>query len=263
MKNDWSYFVSYARGDATDAQSFGQTTASGQWQRNVVFNQSTVEEATSDFEVRDRIQVSIARQFEFFRNWKTTASLYYEARSGEPFSWVYTNDLNGDGQSGNDTLAVPDGPGDARFDFSRMSSAQVDSYFAFLDESGLSRFAGGVAPKNAFHTPWINRLDIRLSQRIPIYKPAELELFLDFINFGAFISEDIFGGYMVEANQKHFGSEMFRRNRIGPAIYGADGRIIPQQTAATGTVTALNPDKNVIENGQSRWRIQIGARLRF
>ena len=73
-------------------------------------------------------------EFEFFRNWKTTASLYYEARSGEPFSWVYTNDLNGDGQSGNDTLAVPDGPGDSRFDFSRMSSAQVESYFAFLDD---------------------------------------------------------------------------------------------------------------------------------
>lgn len=263
MQNHWSYNVSYTHGKATDAQSFGQTTASGQWTRNVVFNQSVPEESTSDFEVKHRIQITLAREFEFFKNWKSTASLYYEARSGEPFSWVYTNDLNGDANSGNDTVAVPTDVNDSRFNFSHMSQTQVDAYFAFLQTSGLSKYAGGYAPKNAFNTPWLNRLDLKLSQKIPIYKPAEMELFLDFINFGAFIDEDLFGGYFVEANQKHFGSEMYRRNRIGPAFYNAAGQIMPQRTSATAAATALAPDSNFIENGQSRWRIQVGARLRF
>jgi hypothetical protein len=264
MKNQWSYNASYSHGEATDAQSFGQTTASGQWQRNVVFNQSTVEENTSDFEVKHRFQVTYTREFEFIKNWTTTASLYYEARSGEPFSWVYLNDLNGDGQSGNDTVSVPTDAGDPRFDFSHMTPAQRDGYFAFLETSGLSQYAGGYAPKNAFNTPWINRLDLRLSQKIPIYKPAHLELFLDFINFGVFLSEDIFGGYYIEANQKHFGSEMFRRNRIGPATYSSTGLIKPQVTSASATTAnALAPDENFYENGQSRWRIQVGAKLSF
>jgi hypothetical protein len=263
MKNMWSYNISYTHGKATDAQSFGQTTASGQWQRNVVFNQSVVEEHTSDFEVKHRIQITLSREFEFIKSWKSTATLYYEARSGEPFSWVYTNDLNGDGNSGNDTVAVPTDANDPRFSFSHMSSAQVDSYFAYLASSGLSKYAGGYAPKNAFHTPWINRLDLKLTQKIPIYRPAELELFLDFINFGAFVNEDFFGGYFIEANQKHFGSEMFRRNRLGPAFYDAAGKIMPQRTSATATATAFAPDTNFFENGQSRWRIQVGARLRF
>jgi len=263
MKDNWSYFASYTHGSATDAQSFGQTTASGQWQRNVVFNQSTVEEARSDFEVRHRFQLSVARQFKFFRDWTTTVSLYYEARSGEPYSWVYSSDINGDGQTANDAVAVPSGVDDPRFNFSNMSTAQIDAYFAFLEASGLSRYAGGVAPKNAFLGPWINRLDLRLSQRVGLYKSAEVELFLDFINFGAFLSEDIFGGYYVEANQKHFGSEMFRRNRLGPASYDAEGRILPQQASPTAAVSNLAPDQFVFEEGQSRWRIQVGARLRF
>ncbi len=264
MKKKWSYNLSYSHGKATDAQSFGQTTASGQWQRNVVFNQSTPEENTSDFEVKHRIQLSLAREFELVKNWKSTASLYYEARSGEPFSWVYVNDLNGDGFSGNDTVAVPTGISDARFDFSHMTTAQTDAYFAFLNTSGLAKYAGGYAPKNAFNTPWINRLDFKFSQKIPIHKPVNLELFLDFINLGVFINEDLFGGYYVEANQKHFGSEMFRRNRVGNAAYTAAGLIKPQATTGTATTaSALAPDANFFENGQSRWRVQVGARLTF
>jgi hypothetical protein len=266
MRDGWAYNASYTHGKATDAQSFGQTTASGQWQRNVVFNQSTVEEHTSDFEVEHRIQIALARQFEFLKGWRSTASLYYEGRSGAPYSWVYSSDLNGDSQNANDAVAVPSGASDPRFNFSRMSSAQVDAYLAFMNTSGLAKYAGSYAPKNTFKTPWVNRLDLKLSQRIPIYKPAELELFLDFINFGSFINEDLFGGYVVNANQAHFGSQMFRTNRLGPAVYDTDGRILPQQSTLTGNganVVAFNPDQFVFEEGQSRWRIQIGARLRF
>lgn len=267
MKDHWSASFAYTHGKATDGQSFGQTTASGQFQRNVVFNQNTPEEGTSDFEVKHRIQLSYSREFEFVKQWTSTVSLYYEGRSGENFSWVYASDLNGDGgtNSGtfNDLVAVPV-RGDSRFDFSHMTTAQVDAYFAFLDSSGLGKYAGGIAPKNAFNTPWINRLDLKFSQKIPLYKPAELELFLDFINFGAFVNEDLFGGYFVEANRKHFGSEMFRRNLIGPAVYTSTGLIKPQATSATATTaSALLPDTDLIDNGQSRWRIQIGARLKF
>jgi hypothetical protein len=261
MKNSWSANISYVNGRATEAQGFGQTTASGQWQRNVVFNQSTVEVGTADTQVEHRVTFSYARQFEFIKNAKTLVSLYYEGRTGDPYSWVYSSDLNGDGQTSNDTVAVPSGINDPRFDFSGMSAATRDAYLAFFANSELSKYAGGVAPKNEFTQPWVNRLDLKFSQTIPLYAPSaefvrpELELFLDFINFGAFLSEDFFG-YFEEANQKHFGSEQFRRNRVNGAVaYGADGRIRP--TTFTGV------DPFVYENGQSRWRVQIGARLKF
>lgn len=251
MKNRWAFNLAYTRGKAKDAQIFGSTTAGSQWGRNAVFAQGTVEVSRSDYEIRDRVQMTYTRQFEFVKNWKTEMSFYYEGRSGNPYSWVYNTDLNGDGRFDNDLMAIPTDVNDARFDFSAMSDANRAAYFAGLNELGLSAFAGGYVPRNAYTQPWVNRLDLRLSQRIPIRSPAELELFCDFTNFGAFLSRDLFGYYerttLVE-------SDTFWRRQFGGAAYGPDGRIRPTYAAPTGIV---------YDNPQSRWRIQVGARLRF
>lgn len=261
MKDRWSLDVSYTRGRSTEAQAIGQTTASGQWQRNVVFNQGPVEVGRSDFEIKNRVVVTFAREFEFIKNWRTTIGLNYEGRTGNPFSWIYSNDLNGDGTS-SDTVAVPAGASDARFNFTGMADADVQKYLAFFASSGLSRFAGGHAPKNAFVQPWVNKLDLHFSQIVPLhFKDTELEVFFDWTNFGSFLSRHLFN-YYEEAFRNT--NDVFRRQFVGPAVYGTDGRIIPQKSSATAaTFTAFNPDAFTYDNTQSRWRIQFGARLRF
>jgi hypothetical protein len=256
MRNNWSYNLSYTRGRATDAQIFGSTTAGSQFGRNPVFYQNTVVESRSDFEVRDRIQLALARQFYFFGKdrARTLVSLYYEGRTGSPYSWVYSNDLNNDGIVANDLIAVPANASDQRFNFSGMSSAALDSYFAYIRESGLEEYSGAYAPRNAFDQPFVNRLDLKLSQDIPIFKPAQLEVFLDFTNFGAFLGTKLFNYYerttLVE-------SDTFWRRSLGAMAYDATGRLAPV------TATALNPTALVFDNPQSRWRIQVGARLKF
>src|SRR5688572_19048525 len=109
LRNSWSYNFSYTRGRSTDAQIFGATTAGSQFGRNAVFFQNEVVESRSDFEVKDRIQLAVSRQFHFFGKdrARTLVSLYYEGRTGSPYSWVYTNDLNNDGVTANDLVAVP------------------------------------------------------------------------------------------------------------------------------------------------------------
>ena len=253
MKNNWSFDLSYTRGSATEAQSIGQTTAGGQWFRNATFNQNTPEEGTADFEVKDRVQLNLTRRFEFIKKWRTTASIYYEGRSGNPYSWVFGGDPNGDGVTFNDRAAIPSGVGDSRFDFSGMTTAQRDALLAFIDSSELAAYKGGIAPKNAFYEPWVNRLDLKFIQDVPIAGPAKLQLFFDFINFGAFLSRDTFG-YMEIA--PFLSNGVFRtRTLTGTTTYGADGRIRPTYTS---TPTGFN-----IDNGMSRWRIQVGAKLLF
>lgn len=249
MKNHWTFDASYTRGKSTEAQAIGQTTASGQWQRNVVFNQGVVENGTSDFQVKDRILVTFAREFEFIKTYKTLLSLNYEGRTGNPFSWIYANDLNGDGQS-NDTVAVPSSLSDPRFDFSAMSASDQQKYMDFIQARGLARYAGGVAPKNAFVQPFVNKLDLMISQSIPLhFKSAQLEAFLVWTNFGSFIDRHLFN-YYEDARTTN---DVFRREFIGQATYGTDGRIRP----------TFNPDAFSYDNGQSRWKIQLGARLKF
>ena len=252
VKNKWGFTVAYTRGHSTEAQAVGQTTASGSWQRNVVFNQGATENGISDFQIKDRVQVSLVRQFEFIKKWKTTAALYYEGRTGNPYSFVYSTDLNGDGRADQDAVAVPTGLSDPRFDFSGMTSAQQDAMFAFINSSGLARFAGGIAPKNTFSEPWVNRLDLKLSQQIPIHGSAKLSLFFDFVNFGSFISAKTFG---FTETAPGISNDVFRRRFLGGASYAADGRIKP--------TFAATPANTGIDNGMSRWRIQLGAKVEF
>jgi Carboxypeptidase regulatory-like domain/TonB dependent receptor len=261
MKNRWGLDLSYTHGRSTEAQAIGQTTAAGQWQRNVVFNQGPVELGRSDFEIKHRVVASYSREFEFIKSWRTTVAVNYEGRSGNPFSWIYSNDLNGDGTS-SDTVAVPTDINDPRFNFTGMSDADSQKYLAFFKSSGLAQFAGGYAPKNAFVQPWVNKLDLHFSQIVPLhFKTSQLEVFFDWTNFGSFINRHLFN-YYEEAFRNT--NDVFRRQFIGSAVYGTDGRIIPQKSSATAaTFTAFNPDAFTYDNTQSRWRIAFGARLKF
>jgi hypothetical protein len=255
VKNKWGFDLAYTRGRSTEAQPVGQTTAGGQWFRNAIFNQNAVEEGTSDFEIRDRIQLSLTRQFEFIKDFRTTATLYYEGRSGNPYSWVFGGDLNGDGITTNDLAFVPVDANDSRFDFSGMTTAQRDAWFDMINRLGLSAYAGGVIPKNSHREPWVNRLDLKIAQDIPLhFRNAKVQLFFDFINFGAFLNEDMFG--YVETISGPNG--VFRtRNFTSGSAYGTDGRIRPAYTFTT------DPNGASINDGMSRWRIQLGAKLLF
>jgi len=257
MRRGWAYNLSYTWGRSTDAQVFGSTTAGSQWGRNAVFHQNAVVESRSDFEVRNRLQFSFSKEFAFLKSMKdatTRVSLYYEGRTGSPYSWVYSNDLNGDALSNNDLVAVPSDVNDPRFNFTGLSSETLTRYFDFLKQSGLSEFAGGYAPRNSHDQPWVNRLDLKLSQQIPLFKPAQLEVFLDFTNFGSFLSKELFNYHerstLVE-------SDTYWRRTLGQATYDSAGKI------QLANATALNPSGFVYDNPQSRWRIQVGARLKF
>jgi hypothetical protein len=90
-------------------------------------------------------------------------------RTGRPFSYTYEDDTVeryfGDSDDEERVLLhVPTGPNDPIYDFSRLSDANVAALFAFLEQSGLSAYAGGIAPKNGFEGPSFTDMDIRIQQ---------------------------------------------------------------------------------------------------
>ena len=186
------------------------------------------------------------------KGWRTTASLYYEGHSGNPFSYAYGNDLNNDGISANDLIYVPSGDADPKVDYSGLTATQREEFAAFIRSSGLGRYAGTYAPRNAFTQPWINQLDLRFTQRLPIYQPAEVELFFDFINFGYWLSRKSFGYVELLTNANN---AVFYRRLMGAATYNAAGQVRPTYTGEPANAT--------IDNIASRWRIQFGATVRF
>jgi len=260
FKNGWAYNVAYTRGHATEAQSLNSSTANSQWQFNPVFNQNTVEVARSDYEIRNRIQATVSKEIRLFKKYVTTVSLYYEGRTGQPYSFVYAGDLNNDGLKGNDLVAVPSGPSDPRFDFNGMTPTQQDAYFANLKSSGLSRFAGGYAPRNAFTTPWQNRLDLSFKQDIPTVKNIKLQFFADFINFGVWLSRRCFN-YVEEINTTTTNGGLTRV--FGDASYTTVGLKPTATFDANNNIVLPSASSILPNNADSRWKVQAGLKLIF
>lgn len=267
LRKGYAYNLAYTRGRATEAQPAGSSTAGSQWSFNHVFNQGAVEVSRSDYEIRDRVQGTYSREFNWIRRLKTVVSLYYEGRSGQPYTYVYgnaagsSNDLNKDGNGANDLVAVPRSLTDPRFDFSGMTAVQQSAYMGMLQTTGLAKYAGSYAPRNAFTTSWQNRLDLRFSQEVRTVGRVRLEVFADFMNFGSWIARGIFN-YVETINASTTNSNQVMA--VGGATYTAAGLIRP--------VVALNPDgtvnfpatSTVLPNSaDSRWRIQGGVRLKF
>ncbi len=263
VRNTWGWNVAYTRGSATEAQNNGSTTAGSNWQFNMVFNQNAVDVARSDFEIRDRVVAGLTKEFKYWRNLRTSASLFYEGRTGSPYSWVYSTDLNTDGFTANDLVAVPTGAGDTRFDFSLLTAAQLAGYLRHFDANGLSKFAGGYARKNAFTQPWQNRLDLRLQQEIPAIKSLKVKLFADFINFGSWLSRDLFNHIETLPIPTNTGLS----RQVPGGVYNAAGRIQPTTPVgafdAAGNLVAPSNSAIAINNGDTRWKIQFGARIEF
>ena len=76
---------------------------------------------------------------------------------------------------------------------------------------------------------------------------------LDFINFGSFLSKKMFS---YTETSPFIQNDVFRTRTLTAATaYGPDGRIRPTYTAA--------PTGFGIDNGMSRWRMQLGAKVSF
>ena len=254
MKNRWSYNFAYTLGNSKDPILLGETVAFSLWQRNPIFNQNEPTLARSAFEIKNRVQFALAREFEFVKKAKTTVSLYYEGRTGNPYSFTYSGDANGDGQNGNDLVYVPSGLSDPAL--ANLTPAVAQAYMNFVNNSPLSKYAGGVAPRNAFTAPWVNRLDLHVAQTIPLYfRTAELEVFADFINFGAWLSKRTFG--YTETITGGGDNELLSVANLGNATYDAAGQLRMTGTAYVAPAVATP------NNELSRWRVQFGARLKF
>ena len=92
------------------------------------------------------IRDSINWEHAFFGDYKTKVGMFYEGRSGRPFSYIFYNDANGDAAATtgagyfNDLFYVPNGPGDVVF---TGGAAMEKSFFDWLAKNPeLGRFQG-------------------------------------------------------------------------------------------------------------------------
>ena len=189
----------------------------------------------------------------------TKIALFFQRRSGRPFSYAYEDDTVeeyfGDSDDESSILIyVPTGPTDPLMDFSNLSQGEIDGLFDFLDTTGLSRYAGGIAPKNGFNAPWSTDLDMRIQQDIGLWKEHQVQLFFDIENVLNLFSDDNNRRYTHTDDIQ----EAVRVLEIGERTPAIDNTAQFEITRWYSEGTDLRQDVD-----DSVWRIQVGLRYKF
>jgi hypothetical protein len=185
-KTSLDFGLGYAYLDATVGNPVNSSTAGSSYEEvaKITLNNNTLGPALW----ANEHNIVIRAKFKHY--WSdtnaTSVGLFFQRRSGRPFSYAYEDDTVeeyfGDSDDESSVLIyVPTGPSDPLMDFSNLTQGEIDGLFAFFDQTGLSKYAGGIAPKNGFNEPWSSDLDLRISQDIDIGNQT-LQLFFDIEN---------------------------------------------------------------------------------
>jgi len=265
-ESDWSWTAGYTYTNADEVGALTSSTAGSGFGSQ--YNFSTNEELsnTARYEIKNRFTGALNWRHSFFGDYVTSAGLFYEGRSGRPFSYIFAGDANGDSRTFNDLFYVPSGPGDVLFGslsnsgvFTPNPAAQT-AFFNFLAaRPDLQTYAGTYAPENGFRAGWVNTFDLRFTQELPgFFKEHRSELWVDIQNVGNLINED--WGHVLDYG--------FNANQAVASLVGIhQGRYVYNYRAGTefGQATALvvPTDADQQTNGVSQWSLQVGFRYRF
>ncbi|SDY33862.1 Carboxypeptidase regulatory-like domain-containing protein [Lysobacter sp. yr284] len=261
VESDWSWSLAYTYTHATEVSGLTSSTATSGWNYNYLFDANEETASTSRYQIKDRIIGTLDWKHKFFGDYETRVGLVYEGRSGRPFSYVYSNDVNGDNRSGNDLFYVPSGPGDVLFGSLSPAGqftadpAMEKRFFDWLASNPeLGRYAGRSAPQNAGRARWVNTFDVRISQELPgFFKDHKSEIWLDIQNVGNLINKD--WGHIYDYG-------FFASQRVA-AIQGMYNGKYVYNFATPDAPTVANADADGFNVGVSQWSVQLGFRYKF
>jgi hypothetical protein len=197
---DFSATVGYNYGPSYDLTSNPGSIAFSAWSGNQVVgdpNQPVV--SYSSNQQLHRLIASASFRKEYASHFATSITLFYEARSGQPFSYIYSGDMNGDRVNGNDLIYIPRNKDEILLASENANDTrtideiwnQLDAYIS--QDKYLSEHRGQYAARNGAETPWSAQLDIRILQDFYINvngKRNTLQVTFDIFNFGNMLNPD-------------------------------------------------------------------------
>jgi len=233
----WYAKAAYTYTDATEVSAGTSSRAISNWNNTPAFNPNEVLEATSAYEVENSFRFFVNYRRMFFGDTYTNIGLVWESRDGEPFSYTYGNDINGDGIRDNDLFYVPNPD-----EYVLTDPTQAAEFEAFLRSSGLDAYRGQVAPRNAFKVSRVNLWDLNVSQELPAWGPVRATLFFNIKNLGNLLDSDWGQVYTASFD----GESIANIEGIDNGVYELD---------------FFGAPRFFTSRSQSQWRAQLGFRL--
>ena len=186
---DWT--LAYAYTDSSDVNPMTSSVAFSNYVNVSVSDPNDPGAADSNYEIPNRFTLRANFSRAFFGDNMTNITLYGRVNEGRPFSAVFVDGgfTFGDTLNGRHLLYIPTGPSDPNVVFDPSFDQQA--FFAYLDQSELSDYAGSIAPRNAMHSSWWHKYDIKIEQEFPgFFLDNNFAAFLIIENVGNLINDD-------------------------------------------------------------------------
>ena len=219
----------------------------------------------SEFGQRHRIVGTASYSRSWSERYKTQVGMFLEVAEGNQFngaggnrySFIYSGDVNGDGQGGNDLIYIPRDQSDINLDPMTVNGQTISAQDqwnrldAFIkQDSYLSSHRGQIADRFGAVNPWYSDVDLRILQDIAMFNGLTKHTFqitLDVLNVGNLINSS-WGVRKVASASATSPLTLVRFNAAGAPVFNFTG-----------------PDKTYVDDPSlfSRWRAQLGARYFF
>lgn len=207
-KNGLQFNAAYTYGNSQARNEATSSVNTSNWSfMETVSGRNFLNRTTSDFDLGHRVYALVSKKFTYANKYAaTTVTFSYNGQSGNPFSYVYSGGMVGDGVTGNDLMYVPKDR--AEMDLMTfinttavvngvtttiLPAQQRDDLEAFIQsDKYLSKRRGQFAERNGARLPFTNIVDFSISQDFMIRSGKtthKLTIGLDIFNFTNLISK--------------------------------------------------------------------------
>jgi hypothetical protein len=268
LNKDWyegwldgaGFNLSYTYLDSQDRSPATSSTASSNYGNIAVFDPNNPTLADSNYEIEHALKLNLTYSRAFFGDYRTRMNLFAQRRSGLPFSYTFgtsSTTLFGEAYSTQrQLLYVPqvDSSGNVtatsdplvRYGSVSGKAFDVAAFNEFLHSTGLIKYAGEIAPRNAFKAPMVTTVDLHIAQELPAFFPggAKLEAYMDVQNLGNMLNDE-WGSIQQIAFP-------YTSNNVAASIVGNQYSYNGFSTRSPAT---FGP--------QSVWQVKFGFRYKF
>lgn len=191
--NNLNLMLSYIRTESKEVTGLPGSNPVATWEGMPSINGANYSSAQrSRYVIPDKLIGSINYYIPFKHKGLTRGthlSLFYEGHSDYGYSFLYTNDMNGDGVS-NDLMYIPLDDSEINF----ADAADRKAFWAFVDQDKyLSSHKGEYAEAYAARSPWYHTFDFRIVEDFCFKvggKDQTFQLSLDIMNVGNLINSN-------------------------------------------------------------------------
>jgi hypothetical protein len=252
---DVKLYAAYTNMEAMDVYPLTSTQAESSYGYTQRYDGENLEAARSSFMVEHKFLATLDYTAQLIGNNDTRFSLVFVRKSGEPYSVTYDesgyNAYNhGGGQFYADysLVYVPTSASDPKVSFS--SAAAAAAVMDHVNSTGLSEYKGGIAPRNAFTSPWYSRLDLRITQNFNVMDDHKVIVYFDILNLLNYIDDE-------KGIVKEYNYNTSRQILTSGVTSDASPKYIYTGVDADDSLYIQNGD------GQSDWQMNLGFKYQF